>query len=152
MNKRYVCLTVTLALIPFGLIIALYDRSGWPLWADLLLAALLAGGQGCAALIVYLYLRPEKKTAAPEPAAKPAPEPATEAETAEAAGKEKILAGHELSPREKEVASLLIRGLSTRAISGQLYISENTVNTHIKNILRKFGVSGRKAFLINFIE
>ena len=43
-----------------------------------------------------------------------------------------------LSPREKEVFSLIKEGRSNSEIASDLYISENTVKFHIKNILIAF--------------
>lgn len=48
-----------------------------------------------------------------------------------------------LTGREREVLQLLARGLSNRAIGGQLYISETTAKFHVGNILRKLGVTRR---------
>ena len=45
----------------------------------------------------------------------------------------------ELSPREKEVLSLLADELTSKEISEKLFISVNTVETHRKNILLKTG-------------
>lgn len=42
-----------------------------------------------------------------------------------------------LSSREKEIANLIINGVSGRQIAEKLFISYNTVRTHRKNILRK---------------
>jgi DNA-binding NarL/FixJ family response regulator len=42
-----------------------------------------------------------------------------------------------LSPREREVVSLLDEGLDRRTVARQLHISEATLKTHIKNIARK---------------
>ena len=47
------------------------------------------------------------------------------------------------SARESEVFELIIEGLSNTEISEKLYISENTVKFHIKNILRKTESSNR---------
>jgi DNA-binding CsgD family transcriptional regulator len=49
-----------------------------------------------------------------------------------------------LSPREQEIADLVVRGLSTRQISKTLYISEYTVQDHLKNVFGKVGVKGRR--------
>jgi DNA-binding CsgD family transcriptional regulator len=49
-----------------------------------------------------------------------------------------------LSPREEEIADLVVRGLSTRQISKTLYISEYTVQDHLKNVFGKVGVNGRR--------
>jgi non-specific serine/threonine protein kinase len=48
-----------------------------------------------------------------------------------------------LTPREREVAMLLIRNLSNREIASELVISEQTAETHAKRILHKLGVSSR---------
>ncbi len=45
-----------------------------------------------------------------------------------------------LSAREREVLQLMVRGLSRREIASTLYISLNTVRTHVKAILAKLGV------------
>jgi len=52
-----------------------------------------------------------------------------------------------LSARELEVLLLLDEHLSTDAIAGRLYISEHTVRSHVKSLLRKLGVSSRRAAL-----
>lgn len=48
-----------------------------------------------------------------------------------------------LSRREQEVLSLLSLGLRNRAIAEKLYVGEETVKSHLKNIYRKLGVSNR---------
>ncbi len=48
-----------------------------------------------------------------------------------------------LSDREKEVLSCMARGLSTSQISHELFISENTVKTHIRHILEKLEARNR---------
>ncbi|MFC9982611.1 MadR family response regulator transcription factor [Gordonia sp. NPDC127522] len=48
-----------------------------------------------------------------------------------------------LSDREREVLRLLADGLSNKRIGETLYISESTVKFHIRNIIRKLGVSKR---------
>ncbi len=48
-----------------------------------------------------------------------------------------------LSAREIEVLSCLARGLTTAQISNELYISENTVKTHVRHILEKLEASNR---------
>jgi DNA-binding CsgD family transcriptional regulator len=44
-----------------------------------------------------------------------------------------------LGKREIEIVSLLAKGYSSKIIAEKLFISENTVSTHRKNILRKTG-------------
>ena len=48
-----------------------------------------------------------------------------------------------LTPREQEIALLLLKGYSYPQISEQLFISLNTVKYHVRNILRKADVSNR---------
>ncbi len=48
-----------------------------------------------------------------------------------------------LTPKEKKVLIMLIRGLSNKQIAGALKMSPGTVNSHLDNIYRKFGCSGR---------
>ena len=48
-----------------------------------------------------------------------------------------------LSARESEVLALVASGLSNRAIAEALFVSENTVRTHLKAVFRKLGVTSR---------
>lgn len=48
-----------------------------------------------------------------------------------------------LTPREREVAALVARGLSNRAIADQLVVGERTVETHVTNALGKLGFTSR---------
>jgi DNA-binding NarL/FixJ family response regulator len=48
-----------------------------------------------------------------------------------------------LSPREVEVLRLIAAGKSNRDIADALYISLNTVATHVRNILTKTGCTNR---------
>ncbi len=49
----------------------------------------------------------------------------------------------ELSRREREVAQLVARGLSNREIAARLYLSERTVDNHVRHILDKLGFDSR---------
>lgn len=53
---------------------------------------------------------------------------------------QKINLIHLLTDREKEITGYLIKGLSNKEISIHVFISENTVHTHKKNIYKKLGV------------
>jgi len=46
----------------------------------------------------------------------------------------------ELTAREREVLSLMAEGLTDRGIAQRLYITENTVETHIRHIIGKLGL------------
>ena len=48
-----------------------------------------------------------------------------------------------LSSREMEVLDCLAQGKTTIQIAGELFISENTVKTHVRHILEKLGASNR---------
>ncbi|MCU1395967.1 MAG: LuxR family transcriptional regulator [Ilumatobacteraceae bacterium] len=52
-------------------------------------------------------------------------------------------AGDGLSARESEVLALMAEGLSNPAIAEALYISRETVKSHVKQVLRKLDVSSR---------
>ena len=53
------------------------------------------------------------------------------------------LLGSQLTVREREVLSLLAEGASGRIIARRLEISENTVRTHVQNLLTKLQVGSR---------
>ena len=53
----------------------------------------------------------------------------------------------ELSPRETEIAGLILRSKNNQEIADKLFISENTVKVHLKNIYRKLSVAGKNEFL-----
>ena len=48
-----------------------------------------------------------------------------------------------LTRREEEVTSLVARGLTNRRISEELFISERTVDAHVRKILKKLGLRSR---------
>ena len=55
------------------------------------------------------------------------------------------LAGYPLTPRETEVATLVLRGYSNRRIADSLVLTEYTVEDHLKRIFTKVGVRSRSA-------
>ncbi|MBR1681903.1 MAG: response regulator transcription factor [Bacteroidaceae bacterium] len=56
-----------------------------------------------------------------------------------------------LTKREIEVVRAIARGLSTKEIARQLFISENTVETHRQNIFEKLGVRNMAGLIIKAI-
>ena len=50
---------------------------------------------------------------------------------------------HDLSAREREIFRMLTKGRTNGEIAGELFITENTVKYHIRNIFLKTGVQNR---------
>jgi DNA-binding CsgD family transcriptional regulator len=48
-----------------------------------------------------------------------------------------------LSPREQEVLQLVSEGYSNSMIAGHLHLSENTIKTHVENLLMRFNARNR---------
>ena len=57
-----------------------------------------------------------------------------------------------LTPREMEVMVLMAQGLSNREIGDKLFVSENTVKGHVKEILAKLNVQNRVAAVVKARE
>lgn len=57
-----------------------------------------------------------------------------------------------ITTREKEVMLLALEGNSNPVIAQKLFVSENTIKFHMKNILKKTGVQNRAELRIKFEE
>ena len=51
--------------------------------------------------------------------------------------------GHDLTPREREVVALMVKGMTNPEIAERLVVSRSTAKAHVSNILSKLGVSNR---------
>jgi len=69
----------------------------------------------------------------------------TEFKGLEAEGKREAIQETEsnLSPREGEVLQLVAQGATNKQIADSLFISENTVKTHLRNIMEKLHLANR---------
>ena len=51
-----------------------------------------------------------------------------------------------LTPRQREVAELVARGLSNKKIAHNLGISVETVNAHVRNAAERIPIAGRQRY------
>jgi DNA-binding NarL/FixJ family response regulator len=58
---------------------------------------------------------------------------------------------HGLSPRERELVELLARGADTRMIAREMFVSEHTVQDHLKSIFAKTGAGNRRVLLARLV-
>ena len=57
-----------------------------------------------------------------------------------------------LTDRERDVLQWIATGMSNKQIASQLFISEETVKVHIRNLLRKLNVHSRVAATVLYLE
>lgn len=57
-----------------------------------------------------------------------------------------------LSQREREVLHLLVDGLTQKRIAERLFLSEHTINTHIRNIYAKLHVHSRSGAVVKALR
>jgi DNA-binding CsgD family transcriptional regulator len=55
--------------------------------------------------------------------------------------------GEQLSPRERQVAVLVARGMTNRQVADALYLSPKTISRHLASAMRKLGASSRTALV-----
>jgi DNA-binding NarL/FixJ family response regulator len=48
-----------------------------------------------------------------------------------------------LTDREREISKLITEGLTNKQIAAQLFLSEKTIESHIRNVFHKLGASSR---------
>ncbi|WP_373561131.1 response regulator transcription factor [Streptomyces sp. OV198] len=60
--------------------------------------------------------------------------------------------GNRLSPRELEVARLLVEGLTNRQIADALMVSAQTIASQVKSAMRKLDVTSRTALAVRVVE
>ena len=56
--------------------------------------------------------------------------------------------GSDLTPREREVLSLMVEGLTNPEIAQELVVSRATISSHVSHILQKLGVSNRAEAIV----
>jgi DNA-binding CsgD family transcriptional regulator len=64
--------------------------------------------------------------------------------TGERARSRRTAASHDLTPRELQIARLAAQRATSSEIAGQLFISTNTVDYHLRKVFQKFGISSRR--------
>jgi DNA-binding NarL/FixJ family response regulator len=57
-----------------------------------------------------------------------------------------------LTPRQQEVAALIVRGLTNSQIAERLVVSPHTVERHVENIRDKLRVSSRTEIAVWMVE
>lgn len=60
---------------------------------------------------------------------------------------EEIANNTQLSDREKEIAHLILNGISNQEIADTLFISISTVKTHVQRIFKKLNIQKRHQLL-----
>jgi two-component system, NarL family, response regulator LiaR len=62
------------------------------------------------------------------------------------------LSFQDLTTREKELLSLIVKGLGNKEIAAQLMISLSTTKSHVSNILSKLGLTSRTEAIVRVLE
>ena len=60
--------------------------------------------------------------------------------------------GGELTPQERRVAVLVSDGLTNREVAARLFVSTNTIETHLRHVFQKLGVRSRTELASRFTD
>lgn len=63
-----------------------------------------------------------------------------------------LMQRYELTGREQEIVVLLLKGMTYKMIAAKLYLSENTIKSHIKNIYSKLNVKSKSELVNLFLN
>jgi DNA-binding CsgD family transcriptional regulator len=63
--------------------------------------------------------------------------------SSEEAVPEAFSSDHGITPREEQILRLLVQGKTSKEIAGDLFISQRTVEAHLRNVYRKTGAGNR---------
>jgi DNA-binding CsgD family transcriptional regulator len=63
-----------------------------------------------------------------------------------------IIQAYGLTQREGELVKLILRGLSTKEIAAELYLSPYTIQDHLKAVFEKFGVRSRRELVARLFD
>ena len=89
----------------------------------------------------------EAREAGAETATEASTDPLERMESAIAAWAQETARAYDLTPREREILPLVVRGLDTPTIARELGVSDNTVRTHKKSLYRKLEVHSKQELI-----
>ncbi|WP_139651838.1 response regulator transcription factor [Raoultibacter phocaeensis] len=96
-------------------------------------------------LMAALLLFKDKRLTTTEETGPAAPQPTPEEVLSSRCND--IAAAHQFTPRETEIFKLLAQGYTMPVISEKLFVSENTVKSHVKSIYQKLGIHVRSELI-----